>query len=76
VVFATHTPDDLNDVVLQLANTKAVLRSDTKVLEKLSVPPTERRFIALAERGVAYLWSYAYRVPIYVKVKKRAAHFG
>ncbi|ABO08720.1 AAA ATPase [Pyrobaculum calidifontis JCM 11548] len=76
VVFATHTPDDLNDVVLQLANTKAVLRSDTKVLEKLSVPPSERRFIALAERGVAYLWSYAYRVPVYVKVKKRAAHFG
>ncbi|CCC81900.1 ATP-binding protein [Thermoproteus tenax] len=76
VVFATHMPDDLNDVVLQLANTKVVLRSDLKVLEKLGVPAGDRRFIAYAERGLAYFASFAYRYPLYVKVKKRAVHFG
>ncbi|MGC8994504.1 MAG: ATP-binding protein [Pyrobaculum sp.] len=76
VVFATHMPDDLNDVVIQLANTKIVLRSDPRVLEKLGVPPAERRFLSKAERGVAYVQSYAYRHPIYVKVAKRTTHLG
>lgn len=76
VVFATHVPEDLNDVVLQLANTKVVLRSDVKVLERLAVPQHERRFLAVADRGLAYVWGYAFKHPIYVKVKKRAVHFG
>ncbi|MEM1598015.1 MAG: ATP-binding protein [Pyrobaculum sp.] len=76
VVFATHVPEDLNDVVLQLANTRVVLRSDLKVLEKLAVPPSERRFLAVADRGLAYVWGYAFKHPVYVKVAKRVAHFG
>ncbi|AAL62580.1 conserved hypothetical protein [Pyrobaculum aerophilum str. IM2] len=76
VVFATHMPDDLNDVVIQLANTKIVLRSDQKVLEKLGVPAAERRFLTKADRGLAYVQSYAYRHPVYVKVSKNAAHLG
>ncbi|MEZ0318793.1 MAG: ATP-binding protein [Pyrobaculum sp.] len=76
VVFATHVPEDLNDVVLQLANTRIVLRSDLKVLEKLAVPTSERRFIAVADKGLAYVWGYAFKHPAYVKVKKRAVHFG
>ncbi|MEL9991512.1 MAG: ATP-binding protein [Thermoproteus sp.] len=76
VVFATHVPEDLNDVVIQLANTKVVLRSDVKVLERLSVPQQERRFLAVADRGLAYVWGYAYKTPVYVKVRKRAVHFG
>lgn len=76
VVFATHMPDDLNDVVIQLANTKIVLRSDEKILEKLGVPPAERRFLAVAEKGLAYIWGFAYRHPIYVKIQKKAVHLG
>ncbi|MGC9171025.1 MAG: ATP-binding protein [Thermoproteus sp.] len=76
VVFATHMPDDLNDVVIQLANTKVVLRSDQKVLEKLGVPASERRFLASADKGLAYVQSYVYRHPIYVKVQKSAVHLG
>ncbi len=76
VVFATHMPADLNDVVIQLANTKVVLRSDLKILERLDVPAKDRRFLAVADKGLAYVRSYAYRHPIYVKVQKTAAHFG
>lgn len=76
VVFATHMPNDLNDVVVQLANTKVILRSDLKILERLDVPAKDRRFLAVADKGIAYVRSYAYRHPIYVKVQKTVAHFG
>jgi DNA helicase HerA-like ATPase len=33
VVFATHSPADLNDLVIQLTNTKIAMRSEPKVLE-------------------------------------------
>ncbi|MEM0374157.1 MAG: ATP-binding protein [Sulfolobaceae archaeon] len=35
VILATHTPDDLNPLVLQLSNTKIVMRNNESVLEKL-----------------------------------------
>ncbi len=76
VVFATHVPDDLNDAVLQLTNTKIVLRSDEKVLERLNVPQSERRFLTVADAGVAYVKSFTYKYPLYVKVKPIAYHVG
>jgi len=76
VVFATHTPDDLNDAVLQLTNTKIILRSDEKVLERLGVPSTERRFLTTALTGLAHVRSFAYRYPLYVRVKAMAHHVG
>ena len=76
VVFATHMPDDLNDVVLQLTNTKVVLRSDEKVLEKLGVPARDRRFLAVAETGLAWVKSYAFKRPVYVRIKANVTHLG
>ncbi len=35
VILATHMPDDLNPLVLQLSNTKIVMRNEENVLEKL-----------------------------------------
>jgi hypothetical protein len=37
VVFATHTPDDLNNLILQLTNTKIALRSEEGVLERVGL---------------------------------------
>jgi len=76
VVFATHMPDDLNDAVLQLTNTKIILRSEEKVLERLGVPSTERRFLATAVAGLAHASSFAYRYPIYVRIRPAAYHVG
>jgi hypothetical protein len=36
VVLATHYPDDLNELVIQLSNTKVIMRNDPQVLKKLS----------------------------------------
>jgi DNA helicase HerA-like ATPase len=74
VVFATHMPSDLNDAVLQLTNTKIILRSDEKVLETLGVPSSERRFLTTAATGLAFINSFAYKYPIYVKVRMTAYH--
>ncbi len=76
VVFATHIPDDLNDAVLQLTNTKIVLRSDERVLERLNVPQSERRFLTIADAGVAYVKSFIYKHPLYIKVNPIAYHVG
>ncbi|BFH74058.1 ATP-binding protein [Sulfurisphaera javensis] len=35
VVLATHMPEDLNPLILQLSNTKIVMRNEENVLEKL-----------------------------------------
>lgn len=76
VVFATHMPDDLNDVVLQLTNTKIVLRSDERVLEKLGVPPRERRFLMVSESGLAYARSFVYKHPVYFRFDVKTVHVG
>ncbi len=36
VVFATHSPADLNDLVIQLTNTKIAMRSEPKVLARMA----------------------------------------
>ena len=76
VVFATHTPDDLNNTVLQLTNTKIIFRSEERILEKLGVPSSERRFLSAAATGLAYVKSMAYRHPIYVRIRPEAYHVG
>ncbi len=76
VVFATHMPTDLNDAVIQLTNTKIVLRSDEKVLERLGIPSSERRFLTTATAGLAYVTTFAYRYPVYVRITPRAYHVG
>jgi DNA helicase HerA-like ATPase len=36
VVFATYSPAGLNDLVIQLTNTKIAMRSEPKVLERMA----------------------------------------
>ncbi len=77
LVFATHSPDDLNDLVLQLTNTKVMLRSEEKMLEKLGVPAKERRILTLAPPGLAYIRTFIYRTPILVKLDQaKTIHVG
>lgn len=60
VVFATHSPADLNQLILQLANTKVAFRSEREVLKALGL----ERFageLEYAESGVAVAKSYAFR---------------
>ena len=60
VIFATHTPNDLNDLVLQLTNTKVVLRSEESILEKIGLKEYASE-VAYAQDGVAIIKSYVLR---------------
>lgn len=60
VVFATHTPADLNSLVLQLTNTKIGLRSDVDVLEKIGLKDYAGDLLYALD-GVGVAKSYVFR---------------
>jgi DNA helicase HerA-like ATPase len=57
VVFATHSPADLNDLS-QLTNTKIAMRSEPKVLERVDMAKYAG---AYAQSGAAVAKSFIYR---------------
>jgi len=58
VVFATHSPADLNDLVIQLTNTKIAMRSEPKVLKRVDMAKYAG---AYAQSGAAVAKSFIYR---------------
>ncbi len=60
VIFATHTPSDLNDLVIQLTNTKIGLRSESKILERIGIREYAEELI-YAPDGFGVILSPAYR---------------
>jgi len=60
VIFATHTPEDLNDQIIQLTNTKIALRSVERVLERVGLKDYTEE-LAYAADGVAVISSYIFR---------------
>ena len=60
VVFATHSPADLNDLVIQLTNTKIAMRSEPKVLERVDMAEYAGE-LAYAQSEVAVAKSFIYR---------------
>jgi DNA helicase HerA-like ATPase len=58
VVFATHSPADLNDLVIQLTNTKIAMRSEPKVLKSVNMAKYAG---AYAQSGAAVAKSFIYR---------------
>ncbi len=58
LVFATHTLGDLNDVVVQLTNTKIIMRMDPIHLDRLDLPAEYKRFLALAPQRHFLVKSY------------------
>ncbi|EWG07931.1 MAG: hypothetical protein ASUL_02769 [Candidatus Aramenus sulfurataquae] len=56
VILATHYPDDLNELVIQLSNTKVIMRNDPQVLKKLSAEDYSD-ILTNAEPGVGLIRS-------------------
>lgn len=54
VILATHMPDDLNPLVLQLTNTKIVMRNDINVIKKIGMENYED-FLLHATPGLAII---------------------
>ncbi|BDC18920.1 ATP-binding protein [Acidianus sp. HS-5] len=54
MILATHMPDDLNPLVLQLTNTKVVMRNDINVIKRLGIEKYED-FLLHATPGLAII---------------------
>ncbi len=61
LVFSTHSPRDLHDIILQLANTKIVLRTEQQHAEKLGVPGELRGLTPLFQDRYMIVMSHVYR---------------
>jgi len=62
LVFSTHSPKDVHDIILQLANTKIVLRMDKTQLSTLDIPSEYKDLVMRAGDRVGIVKSHALRM--------------
>ncbi|ABN70282.1 AAA ATPase [Staphylothermus marinus F1] len=62
LVFSTHSPKDVHDIILQLANTKIVLRMDKSQLSSLDIPSEYRELVIRASDRVGIVKSHILRM--------------
>lgn len=77
-IFATHNPNDLSDIIIQLANTKAVFRIKSEVAESLGLSKTEAKTLNWERNGVAYLltpWLREGKIKLKVAVPPPLGHY-
>ncbi len=55
LIFSTHSPKDVHKIVIQLTNTKIILRSEREFLEMLDTPREYLRLMELAPDRVALI---------------------
>ncbi len=61
LVFATHSPRDLHDIILQLANTKILLRTEKAQAEHLDVPGDVKALLPRLPDRHMFILSHVYR---------------
>jgi len=61
LIFSTHSPRDVHKIIIQLSNTKVILRTEKAFIEDLQIPPEYARFLMLAPDREGVLRSSAIR---------------
>ena len=61
LIFSTHSPKDVHDIILQLANTKIILRTDKTQLSALDIPSEYRELVTRASDRVGVVKSHVLR---------------
>ncbi|MEM0380459.1 MAG: DUF87 domain-containing protein [Desulfurococcaceae archaeon] len=61
LIFSTHSPKDVHDIILQLTNTKIILRMDKTQLSNLDIPSEYRELITRASDRVGIIKSHVLR---------------
>ncbi|MCD6488829.1 MAG: DUF87 domain-containing protein [Desulfurococcales archaeon] len=62
IIFSTHSPKDVHDIILQLTNTKIILRMDKSLITRLEIPSEYRDFIVKASDRVGVIKTHALRL--------------
>ncbi len=61
LVFSTHMPSDLNSLIIQLTNTKVVLRSEESQLEAISLPQQVKSYVPRLQDRYMVVLSFVLR---------------
>lgn len=61
LVFSTHSPSDLHEIIMQLANTKIVLRTEKSHAERMGIPAELRDAIPFLQDRYMLVQSYFLR---------------
>ncbi|WFO76267.1 ATP-binding protein [Desulfurococcaceae archaeon MEX13E-LK6-19] len=62
IIFSTHSPKDVHDIILQLTNTKIILRMDKSTINVLDIPSEYKDFIIKASDRVGLIRTHALRL--------------
>ncbi len=62
LIFSTHSPRDVHDIILQLTNTKIILRMDKSAIIALDIPSEYKDFIIKASDRVGLIKTHALRL--------------
>ncbi|MEM4717870.1 MAG: zonular occludens toxin domain-containing protein, partial [Desulfurococcaceae archaeon] len=62
IVFSTHSPRDVHDIILQLTNTKIILRTDKSHMINLDLPSEFKEFVTRMSDRVCVLKSHVLRL--------------
>lgn len=77
-IFSTHNPNDLSDIIVQLANTKVIFRIKPEVAEALGLSKSEAKILSWEKNGIAYLlspWLREGKIKIRVPVPPPLGHY-
>ncbi|BAK54770.1 ATP-binding protein [Sulfurisphaera tokodaii] len=77
-IFSTHNPNDLSDIIVQLANTKVIFRIKPEVAENLGLSRSDAKILSWEKNGVAYLlspWLREGKIKIRVPVPPPLGHY-
>jgi DNA helicase HerA-like ATPase len=61
LIFSTHSPKDLHDIIVQLANTKIILRTEPQHVERLDVPGEVKEVLPRLPDRLMVILSHVYR---------------
>lgn len=61
LIFATHSPRDLHDIILQLSNTKIILRTEKNQLDAIDIPGDIKKYIPHLPDRFMVVSSYIYK---------------
>ncbi|WP_156315730.1 ATP-binding protein [Aeropyrum camini] len=70
-MFSTHSPSDLHDIIIQLSNTKIVLRTERAHLEKLSIPTEVKDAVPYLMDRYMVITSFVFRGGYVLSVTSR-----
>ncbi|MCY0860355.1 MAG: ATP-binding protein [Sulfolobaceae archaeon] len=77
-LFATHNPEDLSEIIVELSNTRIIFRIKPEIAEKLGLSKTEAKILSLESNGKAYViapWFRESKVKIRVPVPPPLGHY-